>query len=98
MRNVSFFPIRFIDFCVRRPAIPQAMVLANQGVPNVRDNTNLLSAIGYRLSAISFEPKARMRASPSLVRKELAAHSDFDPITFRILNFVNLHSKIDCAP
>src|SRR5260221_12525831 len=58
-------------------------------------------AIGYRLSAISFEPQARMtarmRASPSLVRKELAAHGDLDPITFRILNFVNLHSKIDCA-
>src|SRR5260221_14303803 len=63
--------------------------------------TSATTPICYRLSAISFEPQARMtarmRASPSLVRKELAAHGDLDPITFRILHFVNLHSKIDCA-
>ena len=93
-RNVSFFPIRFIDLCVRRPAIPQAMVLANQGAPKPPRQHQL--AIGYRLSAISFEPKARM-TSPSLVRKELTAHGDLDPITFWILNFANLHRKVDCA-
>src|SRR6266403_2438486 len=60
-----------------------------RGRPNLRDNTNWLSAI-------SFEPKARM-TSPSLVRKELTAHGDLDPITFWILNFADLHRKVDCA-
>jgi hypothetical protein len=62
--------------------------------------TSATTPIGYRLSAISFEPKARMTArmtSPSLVRKELTAHGDLDPITFWILNFADLHRKVDCA-
>ena len=35
--------------------------------------------------------------SPSLVRKEFTAHGNLDPITFWILNFANLHRKVDCA-
>jgi hypothetical protein len=92
------FQFGLLIFCVRRPAIPQAMVLANQGAPK-RPRQHLF-AIGYRLSAISFEPQARMTArmtSPSLIRKELTAHGDLDPITFWILNFANLHRKVDCA-